>query len=94
MFFFKGIKAGRRISSLAIAATVAALCYVKQDELGELYKGSLLDDAVNSIMKTTKSFTKRFTDPNSDKLLPDWPPYPHFPPDTPCPPTLVLDLEQ
>ena len=27
------------------------------------------------------------------KLLPDWPYFPNVPPGTPCPPTLVLDLE-
>jgi len=36
---------------------------------------------------------KPFTEPNREKLLPDWPFIPNTPPDAPCPPTLVLDLE-
>jgi len=34
-----------------------------------------------------------FTEPHDNKLLPDWPYLPGVPPGTPCPPTLVLDLE-
>ena len=34
-----------------------------------------------------------FSEPNNPKLLPDWPYLPNVPPGTPCPPTLVLDLE-
>ncbi len=94
---FKGVKTGRRTSKLAIAATVAVLggagCYLKRDDLGELFEGSLVERAAMGILQTTTSFTKHFTDPNSDKLLPDWP-VPNYPPDAPCPPTMVLDLEK
>ena len=34
-----------------------------------------------------------FINPSRDKLLPDWTSIPNIHPDTPCPPTLVLDLE-
>jgi import inner membrane translocase subunit TIM50 len=34
-----------------------------------------------------------FVNPSREKLLPDWHSIPNIPPDAPCPPTLVLDLE-
>eukprot|EP00613_Pedinella_sp_CCMP2098_P078602 CAMPEP_0171935042 /NCGR_PEP_ID=MMETSP0993-20121228/32538_1 /TAXON_ID=483369 /ORGANISM="non described non described, Strain CCMP2098" /LENGTH=409 /DNA_ID=CAMNT_0012575875 /DNA_START=65 /DNA_END=1295 /DNA_ORIENTATION=- len=37
--------------------------------------------------------SKPFSEPNREKLLPDWPYIPNTPPGTPCPPTLVIDLE-
>ncbi len=34
-----------------------------------------------------------FINPSREKLLPDWHSIPNIPPDAPCPPTLILDLE-
>ncbi len=93
----KDTKTGSRSSNLAIAAIVALVggtsCYLMRKELRELYDGSFVEKAANSILHTAIPFTKKFTDPNSDKLLQDWSPgFMH--PDQPCPPTLVLDLDQ
>jgi import inner membrane translocase subunit TIM50 len=37
--------------------------------------------------------SRTFSEPIREKLLPDWPYFPNVPVGTPCPPTLVLDLE-
>ncbi|CAM9288322.1 unnamed protein product [Phaeothamnion confervicola] len=66
----------------------------KGDELEKLYRGSPLEKGVDWCGKQIGKLTYTFTKPVSDKLLPDWPPMPNVPPDTPCPPTLVLDLEE
>lgn len=34
-----------------------------------------------------------YSQPSREKLLPDWHSIPNIPPDAPCPPTLVIDLE-
>ncbi|CAN0264489.1 unnamed protein product, partial [Discosporangium mesarthrocarpum] len=70
-----------------VAAAVGAIWHFKEQEVRALYRDSVLDRVVNWVM-----MAKPFTDPSREKLMPDWPP-PQAPPDIPCPPTLVLDLE-
>ncbi len=45
------------------------------------------------ISAQASEIARPFSQPNREKLLPDWPYFPNVPPGTPCPPTLVLDLE-
>jgi len=45
------------------------------------------------VLAQVKEVSKPFSEPIREKLLPDWPYFPNVPPGTPCPPTLVLDLE-
>mmetsp|Transcript_35759 Transcript_35759/g.82810 ORF Transcript_35759/g.82810 Transcript_35759/m.82810 type:complete len:432 (+) Transcript_35759:1-1296(+) len=64
--------------------------YAKDTAIGKAAQESY---AWRWIVIQLDEISKPFSEPVRDKLLPDWPYFPNIPPDTPCPPTLVLDLE-
>ena len=76
----------------AAAAGGAAALYFKPDECAELYRKSPFYTVAQWISAQVGEIARPFTDPIREKLLQDWP-VPGVPPGTPCPPTLVLDLE-
>lgn len=65
--------------------------------LGTAYFGSGVEVAVNFVYKNTFGRFNKIFEPTDDKLMPDWPTapcYANIPPGTPCPPTLIVDLER
>lgn len=69
-----------------------------------VYKAAASDSTVDDTLRNTPgvgaaygwvydTVFKPFINPSREKLLPDWHSIPNIPPDAPCPPTLVLDLE-
>lgn len=89
---------------IALSALLAALGYSVNEivrnpkgTLGTAYYGSAFEGAVKTVYKNTLGRFDEIFEPSSDKLLPDWPTapcYANIPPGTPCPPTLVVDLEK
>jgi import inner membrane translocase subunit TIM50 len=61
-----------------------------ENEMGKSMRNS---DAWKWVVAQYQEVSRPFSEPNAKKLLPDWPYFPNTPPGTPCPPTLVLDLE-
>lgn len=88
-----GSSSSRLPVGLLVVGAAAGVGYSQRESLGKLYAGSPIEQGVNWVFGKVAGVVKHFTDPNSDKLLPDWP-LPNMHPDTPCPPTLVLDLEE
>lgn len=92
------------VGLLGLTAAVGVTGYAVSDiksnpkgTLGKAYYGSVVEDAVNLIYKYTIGRFNEIFEPVSDKLLPDWPTapcYANIPPGTPCPPTLIVDLER
>ena len=73
------------------AATGTLVWALSSDtEVGASMRNS---DAWKWILAQTGEISRPFSEPIRQKLLPDWPYFPNTPPGTPCPPTLVLDLE-
>jgi len=65
--------------------------------LATAYKGSAVESTVKALYNLTLGRVGEIFEPMSDKLLPDWPTapcYANIPPGTPCPPTLIVDLEK
>lgn len=80
---------------LAIYGSVAGVsaftwAVTSDGELGSSVRNSY---AWRWVQAQVGEISKPFSEPNREKLLPDWPYFPNVPPGTPCPPTLVLDLE-
>ncbi|KAG5180496.1 NLI interacting factor-like phosphatase-domain-containing protein [Tribonema minus] len=78
--------------TLAVIGGGALAWRLWHDDIAALYRRSPLHAAGRWVNAQLAEIARPFTEPSSDKLLPDWPPS-ELPPDTPCPPTLVLDLE-
>lgn len=64
----------------------------KKKQVTTALKNSPLGDLYEWFGAQVAQVAKPFTDPSRDKLLPDWP-LPGMPENTPCPPTLVIGLE-
>ena len=64
--------------------------YAKETAIGRAAQESF---AWRWVVAQLDEMSKPFSEPSREKLLPDWPFFPNLPPDHPCPPTLVLDLE-
>ena len=68
-----------------------------------IYQTSTSDQTTDDVLRASPlgrpyawlydSVFSPFINPSREKLLPDWHSIPNIPPDAPCPPTLVLDLE-
>jgi import inner membrane translocase subunit TIM50 len=68
-----------------------------------IYQTSTSDQSTDDVLRASPlgrpyawlydSVFSPFINPSREKLLPDWHSIPNIPPDAPCPPTLVLDLE-
>ena len=65
--------------------------------LGAAYNGSFIDTNLRAIYTATLGHFDDINEPITDKILPDWPTapcYANIAPGTPCPPTLIVDLEK
>ncbi len=65
--------------------------------IGTAYYGSFIDTNIKAVYHATLGHFDDINEPISDKILPDWPTapcYANIAPGTPCPPTLIVDLEK
>jgi len=67
-----------------------AVSYGRDSPLGQVIVKSY---AWRWFVAQATEIAKPFSEPVRDKLLPDWPYFPNVPAGTPCPPTLVIDVE-
>ena len=81
---FYGVAGGLGVTSWLFSP------YAKETAVGRAAQESF---AWRWVLAQLDEISRPFSEPVRDKLLPDWPFFPNIPPDTPCPPTLVLDLE-
>lgn len=84
------------VAALIVGGSVYSYQEIKNNPEGTLagfYKNSFVESIVNSISGHVDDIFV----PQNDRLLPDWPTAPCYqgiPPGTPCPPTLVVDVER
>eukprot|EP00428_Durinskia_dybowskii_P068374 CAMPEP_0170390376 /NCGR_PEP_ID=MMETSP0117_2-20130122/19114_1 /TAXON_ID=400756 /ORGANISM="Durinskia baltica, Strain CSIRO CS-38" /LENGTH=430 /DNA_ID=CAMNT_0010646419 /DNA_START=125 /DNA_END=1420 /DNA_ORIENTATION=+ len=87
-----------------ISALVGITGYLMNEVVGnpkgriaQTYSGSVVEQILKTIHRNTFGQFSQLMEPSSDSLLPDWPTAPCYaevPPGTPCPPTLIIDLEK